>query len=104
MRDLNKLNRGSKVWRIRLNPGKTEVINFWKDKHQIKNGDLCILNTKLEVVDKTKFLRLLLDYNLNFENHIEEILSTTESISHKLYSLKSINLRRTPSTIVNLYI
>ena len=63
-----------------------------------------LLNTKLEVVDKTKFLCLLLDYNLNFENHIEEILSTTESISHKLYSLKSINLRRTPSTIVNLYI
>ena len=29
---LDKLNRWCKVCRIRLNPGKTKVINFWKGK------------------------------------------------------------------------
>ena len=58
---------------------------------------------KLEVVDKTKFLGLLLDYNLNCGNHIEEILNTAKAIYIKLYSLKSLNFRLTPSTIINLF-
>ena len=100
---LDKLNRWSKVWGIRLNPGKTKVINFWKGKHQIKNCDLRMNDHNLEVVDKTKFLGLLLDYNLNCGNHIEEILNTAKAIYIKLYSLKSLNFRLTPSTIINLF-
>ena len=42
------------------------MINFWKSKHQIKNCHLHINDHKVEAVDKTKLLGLLLDYNLNF--------------------------------------
>ena len=63
---LDELNRWCKAWRIKLNPGKTKVINFWKSKHQIKNCHLHMNDHKVEAVDKTKLLGLLLDYNLNF--------------------------------------
>ena len=60
---LDKLNKWCKVWRIRLDPGKTKVIHFGKGKQKIKNCDLSVNDHKFEVKDKTKFLGLLLlDY------------------------------------------
>ena len=38
---------------------KTKVINFWKDKHQIKNYNLHMNDHKVEAVDKTQLLGLL---------------------------------------------
>ena len=58
---LDKLNSWWKVWKIRLNPGKTKVTNFGKGKQQIKNCDLSMNDHKLELVDK-------IDYNLIFGN------------------------------------
>ena len=79
------------------------MINFWKDKHQIKNCDLHMNDHKIEIVDKTRLLGLLLYYDLTFGNHIEEILNTTKGLYVKFLSLKSMNFRLTPSTIANLY-
>ena len=84
------------MWKIRLNPGKTKVTNIGKGKQQIKNCDLSMNDHKLEVVDK-------IDYNLNFGNHFQEILNPTKGLYIKLFSLKSINFKLTPPTIINLY-
>ena len=84
------------MWKIRLNPGKTKVTNFGKGKQQTKNCDLSMNDHKLEVVDK-------IDYNLNFGNHFREILNSTKGFYVKLFSLKSMNFKLTPPTIINLY-
>ena len=57
----DKLSKWCKFWRIRLNPGKTKVMNFWKRKQQIKNCNLTMNEHKLEVVEKIRFLNLLID-------------------------------------------
>ena len=100
---LDKLNNWCKLWRIRLNPGKTKVMNFWKRKQQIKNCNLTMNGHKLKVVEKTKFLGLLLDYNLNFKNHFEELLNSIKGLYVKLLNLKSKNFKVPPRTIINLF-
>ena len=85
-----------------MNPGKTKVINFWKGKQQIKSCNLTMNEHKLEVVEKTRFLCLLLKYNLNF-NHFEELLNSIKGLYIKLLNLKSKNFKVTSRTIVNLY-
>ena len=44
---------------------------------------------KLELVEKTRFLGLLLDYNLNFKNQFEELLNSIKGLYVKLLNLKS---------------
>ena len=58
---------------------------------------------KLELVEKTRFLGLLLDYNLNFKNHFEELLNSIKGLYIKLLNLKSKNVKVTSRTIINLY-
>ena len=58
---------------------------------------------KLEVVEKTKFLGLLLDYNLNIKNHFEELLNSIKGLYIKLLNLKSKNFKVTSRTMINLY-
>ena len=91
------------VWRIRLNPGKTKVITFWKGKQQIKNCNLNMNCHKLEVLEKAKFLGLLLDFNLNLKDRFEELLNSTKGLYIKLLNLKSKNFKVTPHTINYLY-
>ena len=86
---LDKLNKWCQLWRIRLNSGKTKVINFWKGKQQIKNCNLTMNVHKLELVEKTRFLGLLLDYNLNFKNQFEELLNSIKGLYVKLLNLTS---------------
>ena len=100
---LDKLNKLCKLWRMRLKPGKTKVMNFWKGKQQIKNCSLTMNGHKLEIVEKTRFLGLLLDYNLNFKNHFEELLNSIKGLYIKLLNLKSKNFKVTSRTIINLY-
>ena len=50
---------------------------------------------KLEAVEKTRFLGLLLDYNLNFKNHFEELFNSTKGLNIKLLNLKSKNFKVT---------
>ena len=52
----DKLNRWCKIGAIKLNPSKTKIISFWKNKHQVKNCEFTMNDHKLEVVNKTKFL------------------------------------------------
>ena len=54
----------------------------------MKNCSLTMNGHKLEVVEETKFLGLLLDYNLNFKNHFEELLNSTKGLYIKLLNLK----------------
>ena len=91
------------MWSIRLNPGKTKVMNFWKRKQQITNCNLTKNGHKLEVVEKTKLLGLLLDYNLNFKNHFEELLNSIKGLYVKLLNLKSKNFKVPTRTIINLF-
>ena len=58
---------------------------------------------KLHVVHKTNFLVILLDYNLNFGNDFEEILNSAKDLYVKLFSLKLMNFKLTPPTIIDLY-
>ena len=57
---------------------------------------------QLEVVDKIKFVGLLLECNLNLGNHFEDILNFTKGLYVKLLSLKSQNFKLTPPTVINL--
>ena len=58
---------------------------------------------KLEVVDKTKFLGMLLDYYLNFVNHTKDKTNAGKEMYINLFSLKSKNFRLSAKIIINLY-
>ena len=87
----------------KIEPRENKSMNFWKGKQQIKNCNLTMDEHKLEVVEKTIFLGLLLGYNLNFKNHFEELLNSIKGLYIKLLNLKSKNFKVTSRTIINLY-
>ena len=68
----------------------------------MKNCSLTMNGHKLEVVQKTKFLGLLLDYNLNFKNHFEELLNSIKGLYIKLLNLKSKSFKVKIRTIIDL--
>ena len=59
-------------WSIKLNPGKTHLINFSQRK-DIKESSIAIYGHLLKIADTVKFLGVHIDKHLNMKQHIEHI-------------------------------
>ena len=74
--DLNFLVQWLKANRIQLNVAKTEVVLFKNSSKRMDYNIKIKLDGKLMRFSKcTKYLGLLIDENLSFHNHIENVIS-----------------------------
>ena len=100
---LNKIRKWCNIWRIKLNPLKTKVLHFSKKKHPILDCNIKMDDVKLKAEKIVKFLGVIFDHKLTFEEHIKDKINNTRQITSNFYSLKSKKYRIPERTMINLY-
>ena len=73
-------------WKIRINPGQTEVILFTERK-PIKPISIRLENVQLNWSNKVKYLGVILDLKLNFGDHVNFVSQKAISNLIKFYSI-----------------
>ena len=69
---LNQILTWCDRWRIKLNPGKTHLVNFSQRK-VILETSITMYEHLLKIADTVKFLDVHLDKHLNMKEHIDHI-------------------------------
>ena len=87
---LNQILTWCDRWRIKLNPGKTHLINFsqWKT---IKDASISMYGQPLKVTNTAKFFGVHLDNHLNMKLHMEHIERASLISRMGITRLNSIN-------------
>ncbi len=91
-RNLFLIEKYCALFRIKINPKKTQVILFSR-KRSYKEGDVSLTynNQKLEVVKEAKFLGITFDNRLNWNKHTEITLSRANK---RLNALKILGCKK----------
>lgn len=99
--DLDSLYQWFKTNKLSLNVGKTNYMLFTNNKnvsaiqdHKIKIGDDEIEHKKM-----VKFLGIIIDENLNWQNHIEMTKNKISAISYSLKMVKKLLPKQTMKTL-----
>ena len=71
--DLCSVSTWLKVNKLSLNIDKTQFVIFSRTKYKNYNVDLKIEGQSIDKVQHTKFLGIIIDYNLNWKNHVNYI-------------------------------
>jgi hypothetical protein len=79
------------LWRVKLNPGKSQLIHFKAYGKQGMPGDIYLFNQKLTLSNTAKFLGITFDSHLSFNDHFNDI--TRRALS-RLNALKSVICNR----------
>ena len=95
---LNQILTWCDKWRIKLNPGKTHLINFSQRK-VFENATITMYGHPLKVTDPVKFLGVYIDSHLNMKQHIEHIERASLIYIMRIARLNSINA----SLLIRLY-
>ena len=77
-------------WRIKLNPGKTYLINFSQRK-VIKDTSITMYGHPLKVTDSVKFLGVHIDNHLSMTQHIEHMERSSLMSKMRITGLNSVN-------------
>ena len=77
-------------WRIKLNPGKTHLINFSQRK-VIKDTSITMYGYPLKVTESVKFLGVHIDNHLSMKQHIEHIERASLISRIRIARLNSVN-------------
>lgn len=90
---LNKIIDWLKINNLKINIQKTNLIQF--QTHRLRHIDLNIItnNSKIEEVDSTKFLGIMLDKNCNWKTHVQYVC---DKLDRFVFAIKK--LRETVST------
>ena len=99
---LDKITKWCNVWRIKLNPLKTRVLHFSKRKHPLLDCNIKMDNIILKAEKTVKFIGVIFDHKLTFEEHIKDKINNTRHITSSFYSLKSKRYRIPQETMINL--
>lgn len=70
---LNEITLWLKNNNLMLNTSKTKIINFHTNKTKSDNMIIKYNNKNIDTVNHTKFLGIIIDQNLNWKEHIENI-------------------------------
>ena len=90
---LDKIRKWCNMWRIKLNPLKTKVLHFSKRKHHLLDCKIKMDNVQLKAEKTVKFLGVIFDHKLTFEEHGQDKIDNTRHMTSSFYSLKSKNYR-----------
>ena len=76
--DMQELENGSDKWLLRFHPDKCKVLSAVKQKTQQYKYTLC--NKELQYSNKEKDIGIVVDNQLNFEDHMNEKINKANSI------------------------
>jgi hypothetical protein len=76
--DIQELENWSDKWLLRFHPDKCKVLSAGKQKTQQFKYTLC--NTELQYFNKEKDIGVVIDNQLNFEDHMNEQINKSNSI------------------------
>ncbi|XP_011693473.1 PREDICTED: uncharacterized protein LOC105453329 [Wasmannia auropunctata] len=100
----NKVETWMNVNKLKINTEKTKFM-IVKDRYQTRIKDVivlkCLDGTEIERVEEIKFLDIIIDDNLQFENHCNHIISN--KIGEKMSILNRINSYVSPNTMCIIY-
>lgn len=68
--------------KLRFNPSKTEALFFGKKKQQAPT--FMLDGTRIRCSDHLRYLGVIIDKNLNFQQHIREVSAKGKELSHKI--------------------
>ena len=102
-RHLNKITKWRHILRINLNSLKLKVLHFSKREHPLLDFNIKMDNVKLKAKKIVKFLGVISDHKLTFEEHIKDKINNTRQITSRFYSLKSKKYRIPERTMISLY-
>ena len=68
---LDKIRKWCNMWIIKLNPLKTKVLHFNKRKLHLLDCNIKMDNAQLKAEKTVKFLGVIFDHKLTFEEHIK---------------------------------
>ena len=71
--DLDKISVWCEKWQLTLNKEKCEVIHMSTKRNQL-NFDYAISHTNLKAVNSAKYLGITITSNLNWNDHIDNIV------------------------------
>ena len=89
-------------WKLKLNPTKTTAINFSTTEE--KQPEWVVSNTKIKNVDSMRYLGVWLDRELNFEEHVKQVIRKASGDIAKLARLITNKFQLAPVTIIRLYL
>lgn len=72
---------------LKINLNKTVITYFGQRINIENNNDIKYKNNKIESVASTKFLGLIIDQNLNWKSHLENLAKKLSNSAFALYSL-----------------
>ena len=90
---LNQIPTWCGRWRIKLNPGKTHLINFSRRK-VIKDTSILMYGQPVKVTDLVRFLGVYIDNHLSMKLHLEDIERASLISTMRITRLNSINATR----------
>ena len=101
---LVELERWCCIWRIKINPTKSNLIHFNRNHKKKANpsDEIILFNSIIPIVQTAKFLGIELDNKLNFNNHINNIIARTRGTIASLGNLCS-NHNISINTGLNIY-
>ena len=99
----SKITNWCNIRRIKLNPLKTKVLDFSKRKHPLLDCNIKMDNVKLKAEKMVRFLGVIFDHKLTFEEHIKDKINNTRHVKSSFYCLKSKKYRIPEKTMLNLY-
>lgn len=103
--DLTILNRFFNSNNLLLNLEKTNIINFQtRSAQNIIQPNITVLNKKIEVKDSIKFLGLEIVNTLNWNRHVDKLLTKISSGLYALIRLKDYCEKETLKVIYFSYI
>ena len=99
---LNKIAKWCNIWKTKLNPLKTKVLHFSKRKHPLLDCNIKMDSVKLKAEKKVRYVGVIFDHKLTFEEHIKDKINTRQ-VTSSFYSIKSKKCTIPEKTMINLY-
>ena len=78
--DLHRLHNWTKIWGMRFNPAKCQIMHLSRTKTVSKYYELC--NVILETVESAKYLGITISKDLRWHNHICAVAKKCNSTLH----------------------
>lgn len=73
--EIHKIENWCKMWRVSINADKSNVLLIKKSRRKAKTDKtLSIFNTNVPIVTKAKYLGVTINFNLTWNNHIDNVI------------------------------
>ncbi|KAG7473121.1 hypothetical protein JOB18_002640 [Solea senegalensis] len=101
---ITEIETWTNMWRIKLNPVKTQCILFTKNSHlQLNSIDLSLNNYKITISKEATFLGVTFQNNMTWTKHINNL---EQRANNRLNHLKALCGKHgaSPSTVIKVYL